>query len=159
MLGHPTPNAFAQVTRTVGFCLTALHARDELFSKQRRQTSEGDAPMPDAPEAELIDLLPAPASAPPMSSMERSIALRLLYGAGPRRRFPPKLPPASHFSVSLSLLSHVSVVSCVLARTCGFMSSQPVSGCQTLTQTTFPWPQKMWVQGGFCAVPCNVREM
>ena len=34
---------------------------------------EDDAPMPDAPELELM-----------MSNMERCIALRLVYGAGPR---------------------------------------------------------------------------
>ena len=46
---------------------------------------EDDAPMPDAPpEPELIDMAPAPASAPPMSNLERCIALRLVYGAGPR---------------------------------------------------------------------------
>ena len=43
-----------------------------------------DAPMPDAPpEPELIDMPPAPASAPPMTNLERCIALRLVYGAGP----------------------------------------------------------------------------
>ena len=45
---------------------------------------EDDAPMPDAPpEPELIDMPPAPASAPRMSNL-RCIALRLVYGAGPR---------------------------------------------------------------------------
>ena len=44
-----------------------------------------DAPMPDAPpEPELIDMPPAPAFAPRMSNLERCIALRLVYGAGPR---------------------------------------------------------------------------
>ena len=45
-----------------------------------------DAPTPDAPaspEPELIGM-PAPASAAPMSNLERRIALRLVYGAGPR---------------------------------------------------------------------------
>ena len=46
---------------------------------------EDDAPMPDAPpEAELIDMPPAPASARPISNLERCIALRLVYTAGPR---------------------------------------------------------------------------
>ena len=46
---------------------------------------EDDASMPDAPpEPELIDMLPAPASARPMSNLERCIALRLVYGAEPR---------------------------------------------------------------------------
>ena len=41
--------------------------------------------MPDAPpEPELIDMPLAPASARPMSNLERCIALRLVYGAGPR---------------------------------------------------------------------------
>ena len=46
---------------------------------------EDDASMPDAPlEPELIDMPPAPASARPMSNLERCIALRLVYGAEPR---------------------------------------------------------------------------
>ena len=46
---------------------------------------EDDAPMPDAPpEPEVIDMPPARASARPMSNLERCIALRLVYGAGPR---------------------------------------------------------------------------
>ena len=79
----------------------ALHSRDELFAKHiepepapedavdwamaEASDDEDDAPMPDAPlEPELIDMPPAPASAPPMSNLERCIALRLVYGAGPR---------------------------------------------------------------------------
>ena len=78
----------------------ALHAHDELFSKHiepepapedpvdamaEASDDEDDAPMPDAsPEPELIDMPPAPASAPRMSNLERCIALRLVYGAGPR---------------------------------------------------------------------------
>ena len=47
--------------------------------------NEDDALMPDAPpEPELIDMPPAPASAPRMSNLARCIALRLVYGAGPR---------------------------------------------------------------------------
>ena len=46
---------------------------------------EDDAPVPDAaPEPELIGMPPAPVSAPPMSNLERCIALRLVYGAEPR---------------------------------------------------------------------------
>ena len=48
---------------------------------------EDDAPMPDAPaspEPELIAMPPAPISAPPMFNLERCIALRLVYGTGPR---------------------------------------------------------------------------
>ena len=82
---------------------TALHAHDELFSKHivpepaeegppiwamAEESDDDDAPMPDAPplepEPELIDMPPAPASAPRMSNLERCIALRLVYGAGPR---------------------------------------------------------------------------
>ena len=83
----------------------ALHAHDELFSKhivpepapedpvdwamaEATDDEDDDAPMPDAPppepEPELIDMPPAPASAPRMSNLERCIALRLVYGAGPR---------------------------------------------------------------------------
>ena len=79
----------------------ALHSRDDLFSRHiepdpapedfvdwamaEASDDEDDAPMPDAPpEPELIDMPPAPASAPPMSNLERCIALRLVYGAGPR---------------------------------------------------------------------------
>ena len=79
----------------------ALHAHDELFSKHiepepapedpvewamaEATDDEDDAPMPDAPpEPELIDMPPAPASAPRMSNLERCIALRFVYGAGPR---------------------------------------------------------------------------
>ena len=38
----------------------------------------------DADEPELIDMPLAPAFAPPMSNLERCIALRLVCGAGPR---------------------------------------------------------------------------
>ena len=79
----------------------ALHAHDELFSKHiepgpapedpvdwvmaEASDDEDDAPMPDAPpELELIDMPPTPASALPMSNLERCIALCLVYGAGPR---------------------------------------------------------------------------
>ena len=79
----------------------ALHAHDELFSRHiepepapedpvewamaEASDDEDDAPMPDAPpEPELIDMPPAPASEPRMSNLERCIALRLVYGAGPR---------------------------------------------------------------------------
>ena len=73
----------------------ALHSRDELFAKhielepapedpldwamEEASDDEDDAPMP-----ELIDMPPAPASAPRMSNLERCIALRLVYGSGPR---------------------------------------------------------------------------
>ena len=79
----------------------ALEAHDEFFSKDiepepapedlvecgkaEASDDEDDAPMSDAPlEPELIDTPPAPASALPMSSLERSIALHLGYGAGGR---------------------------------------------------------------------------
>ena len=79
----------------------ALQSRDDLFSRHiepepapedpvdwamaEASDDEVDAPMPDAPpELEMIDMPPAPASAPPMSNLERCIALRLVYGAGPR---------------------------------------------------------------------------
>ena len=82
----------------------ALHSRDDLFARhiapdpaeegppmwamaeETDDEGEDDAPMPDAPpEPELsLDMPPAPASAPRMSNLERCIALRLVYGSGPR---------------------------------------------------------------------------
>ena len=79
----------------------ARHARDDLFAKRiepepapedpvdwamaEASDDEDDAPMPDAPpQPEVIDMPPAPASAHPMLNLERFIALRLVYGAGPR---------------------------------------------------------------------------
>ena len=73
---------------------TELHAEGEIFStcvepepapedpveRAMAEASDGedDAPMPDAPpEPEVIDMPSAPASAPPMSNLERCIALRL----------------------------------------------------------------------------------
>ena len=44
---------------------------------------DGAPPHADADEPELIDMPPAPASAPPMFNLERCIALRLVHGAGP----------------------------------------------------------------------------
>ena len=80
-----------------------LHADGELFARHiapdpaeegppmwamaevTDDEGEDDAPMPDAPpEPELIDMPPAPASAPRMSNLESCIALRLVYGSGPR---------------------------------------------------------------------------
>ena len=80
---------------------TELHATGVLFARQietetapedlvdwakaEASDNEDGAPVPDAPlEPELIDMPPAPASASPMSSLERCIALRLVCGAGPR---------------------------------------------------------------------------
>ena len=110
-----------------------LHATGDLFARQivpesapedpvewamaEAPDDEDDAPTPDAPlEPELIDMPPALASAPPMSGLERCIALRLVCGSGPRYNASKKCH-LSHISASLSLLSHVSVVSCVLVRT------------------------------------------
>ena len=97
---------------------TELHAEGELFSRHiepepapedpvdwtmaEATDGEDDAPMPDAPpEPELIDMPPAPASAPPMSNLERCIALRLVYGAGPRK-------------VSTKMHNHHHITSCFL---------------------------------------------
>ena len=49
------------------------------WAMEKVSDDEDDAPMPD-----LIDMPPAPASAPRMSNLERCIALRLVYGSGPR---------------------------------------------------------------------------
>ena len=80
----------------------ALHAHDELFAKHitpepaeegppmwamaEESDDDGDGPPPhaDADEPELIDMPPAPPSAPRMTNLERCIALRLVYSAGPR---------------------------------------------------------------------------
>ena len=79
----------------------ALHSHDDLFSRHiepepapedpvdwamaEASDDEDDAPTPDAPpEPEIIDMPPAPASARPMSNLDRCIALRLVYGAAPR---------------------------------------------------------------------------
>ena len=49
------------------------------WAMEKVSDDEDDAPMPD-----LIDMPPAPASAPRMSNLEGCIALRLVYGSGPR---------------------------------------------------------------------------
>ena len=76
-------------------------ARDELFTKditpepaeegspvwakvgESDDDEDGTPPHVDADELELIAMPPAPTSAPPTSNLERCIALRLVYGAGP----------------------------------------------------------------------------
>ena len=77
-----------------------LHATGDLFAKHiepepapedpvdwamaEASVDEDDALMPDAPpEPEIVDMPPAPASERPMSNLERCIALRFVYGAGP----------------------------------------------------------------------------
>ena len=129
-----------------------LHVAGALFARQiepepapadpvdsvmaEASDDEDDAPMPDAPlEPELIDMPPAPASAPPMSNLERCIALRLVHGAGPRQRL-QKMPPASHLSVSLSVVSRVGCLVC-LAHACVSTSSHTsprLPGSQTVTE-------------------------
>ena len=130
----------------------ALHARDQLFSKHNEREPapedpvewamadaseyEDDAPMPDAPlEPELIDMPPAPASAPPMSNLERCIALRLVYGAGLQQ---------NSTCISPHRLSVVSRVGCLVC-------PGPHPCFRVLT--TSPMPQKVLTQGDFCAVP------
>ena len=114
-----------------GSLVAALHAHDELFSKHiepepppedpvdlamaEASDDEDDAPMPDARlEPEIIDMPPAPASALPMSNLERCIALRLVATRRSHRQ--KKIALASYHIVSL--MSHVSVVLvlCVLPR-------------------------------------------
>ena len=69
---------------------------------------EDDAPMPD-----LIDMPPAPASARPMSNLERCIALRLVAN---RRSHQPKKLPLHHVTSSLCCLTcPLSSVSCLSA--------------------------------------------
>ena len=121
----------------------ALHSRDDLFSRHiepepapedpvdwamaEASDDEDDAPMPDAPpEPGIIDMPPAPASAHPMSNLER-----WLHRSAPRARRWTTLslnknaqPSSYHIVLSVdsrvrcpvcgvSLLSHVSVVPCV----------------------------------------------
>ena len=89
-----------------------LHATGDWFAKQiepepapedpvewatAEESDEDDASAPTRPD--LVDLPPAPASAPPTSNFERCIALRLVA-------LRPKMPPASCLTVSL--LSRVS---------------------------------------------------
>ena len=79
----------------------ALHSRDDLFSEHiepeprpedpvdwamaEASDDEEEAPVPDAPpELKISYMPPAPASAHPMSNLQHCIALRLVYGAGPR---------------------------------------------------------------------------
>ena len=100
-----------------------LHAAGDMFAKQiepepapedlvdwamAEASDDGDdAPTPDAPappEPELIDTPPAPASAPPMSNLERCIAQRLVYGAGPRSAL-QKNCHLQHISASLCCLT------------------------------------------------------
>ena len=105
------------------FASHVLHAHDELFSKHiepepapedpvdwamaEASDDEDDAPMPDAPpEPELIDMPPAPASARPMSNLERWCMALGRVGVSQK-----KLPLASYHIVLL--LSHVYVVACV----------------------------------------------
>ena len=81
----------------------ALHAHDELFLKHiepepapevpvewamaEASDDEDDAPMPDAPrEPELIDMPPAPASAPPMSNCFEDLSVRIDARQGWRHR-------------------------------------------------------------------------
>ena len=54
------------------------------MAEESDDDEDGTPPHVDADEPELIAIPPAAASAPPMSNLERCIALRLVYGAGPR---------------------------------------------------------------------------
>ena len=112
----------------------ALHSRDELFSKHiepepapedpvdwatvEASDDEDDAPLPD-----LIDMPLAPASARPMSNLERCIALRLV---ATRRSHRPKKLPLHHITSSLYCLT------CPLSRVSLFKVSCP--GSQRVTR-------------------------
>ena len=92
---------------------TELHAEGELFSRHiesepapedpvdwamaEATDGEDDEPMPEAPpELELIDMPPAPASALPMTNLERCIALRLVYGRRTMMSLVKNAQPSSH---------------------------------------------------------------
>ena len=107
-----------------------LHSRDELFAKhiepepaledpfdwtmEEASDDEDDAPMPDAlPELEIVDMPPAPASARPMSNLEPCIALRIV---ATRRSHRPSQKKAFASNHIVPLLSHVSVVPCVVTQ-------------------------------------------
>ena len=83
---HLRRHGFSFVTQSMANIEPEPAPEDPVdWAMEEASHDEDDAPMPDAPpEPEMIDLPPAPASAPPMSSLERCIALRLVYGAGPR---------------------------------------------------------------------------
>ena len=157
----------------------ALHAHDELFSKHiepepapedpvgwamAEASDEDDAPMPDAPsEPELIDMPPAPASAHPMSNLER------VHRSAPRVRRWTTLslnknaqPSSYHIVLSVvsrvrcpvcrvSLLSHVSVVLCIFVLC--VLPKLPDSDKKVSVFCFFSrWPQKVLTQGDFCAM-------
>ena len=100
----------------------ALHSRDELFSKHIEPepapedpvdwaTAEASDDEDDAPTPDLIDMPPAPASARPMSNLERCIALRLV---ATRRSHRPEKLPLHHITSSLCCLTcPLSRVSCL----------------------------------------------
>ena len=128
-------------------CAASLHSHDELFAKhiepepvdwatEEASDDEDDAPMPD-----LIDMPPAPASAPPMSNLERCIALRLV---ATRRSHRPK-KKLHHITSSLCCLT------CPLSRLSLFKVSCP--GTQTVTNLVFfDGLKKVLTQGDFCEV-------
>ena len=143
----------------------ALHAHDELFSKHiepepapedpvewamaEASDDEDDAPMPDAPpEPEMIDM--PLASARPMSNLERCIALRLV--ATRRNHRPKKIALASYHIVLL--LSHVSVVPCVVSLCCRvrWCPAQAPRQCQEGLFFCLDGLKKVLTQGDFCAV-------
>ena len=63
----------------------AITAPEDPVDWAMAEASDNEDDAPDAPpEPELIDTPPAPASARPMSNLERCIALRLVHGAGQR---------------------------------------------------------------------------
>ena len=97
-----------------------------MWAMAEESDDDGDGPPPhaDADEPELIDMPPAPASAPRMSNLERCIALRLVYGAGPRC-VSEKIYNHHHITSSLSLSSHASVLLCRCLRSvCPAQDSQ-----------------------------------
>ena len=111
---------------------------------------EDDAPMPDAPpEPELIDMPPAPGVCTP--NVKLGALHRIALGV---RRWTTlmslkKLPSASYHIVPL--LSHVSVVPCILVLC--VLPRLPDSDEEVSFLFFSRWPQKVLTQGDFCAVP------
>ena len=115
---------------------------------------EDDAPMPDVPpERELIDMPPAPASAPPMPRVRRRTTMSLVKNA----------QPSSHSALCchtcpLSRVWCLPVVSRVrcLRSVCPAQDSQIIF-C-FFGRREERWPQMVSTQGDFCDTCLRARR-